>query len=140
MKKTVALILISVLTLCCFSACGGGNGKTDDGKLKIVCTIFPLYDWVRNILGDEADHAELTLLLDSGTDLHSYQPTAGDILTVTGCDLFVYGGGESDEWAASLLAATENPGRRVFRLMDCVPLLEEEGEDGEECHNDDTSQ
>ena len=60
MKKITAVILICVMTLCCFSACGG-NVKTDDGKLKIVCTIFPLYDWVKNILGDEAENAELTL-------------------------------------------------------------------------------
>ena len=108
MKKNIALLLIAVMTLCCFTACGGSGANTDSGKLKIVCTIFPMYDWVRTILGDEAENAELTLLLDSGTDLHSYQPTAADILTVTGSDLFIYVGGESDKWVDDVFAAAES--------------------------------
>ena len=107
MKKIISLMLVAIMTLCCFTACGGGT-KTDSGKLKIVCTIFPLYDWVKTILGDEAANAELTLLLDSGTDLHSYQPTASDILTVTGSDLFIYVGGESDKWVDDIFNTTES--------------------------------
>lgn len=63
--------------------------------LKIVTTIFPEYDWVREILGDKADHAEVSMLLDNGVDLHSYQPTADDIIKIADCDLFIYVGGES---------------------------------------------
>lgn len=66
--------------------------------LKIVTTIFPEYDWVREILGDKADHAEVSMLLDNGVDLHSYQPTADDIIKIADCDLFIYVGGESDGW------------------------------------------
>lgn len=108
MKKIISLLLIAAMTLCCFAGCGGAGNNADSGKLKIVCTIFPLYDWVKNILGDEADHAELTLLLDSGTDLHSFQPTAADILTVTGSDLFVYVGGESDKWVEDIFSTTDS--------------------------------
>ncbi|MDF2513663.1 MAG: periplasmic solute binding protein [Herbinix sp.] len=73
-------------------------------ELSIVCTIFPQYDWVREILGDRADQAELTLLLDNGVDLHSYQPTAEDITKIISCDLFIYVGGESDQWVNDVLA------------------------------------
>ena len=75
--------------------------KTD--KLSIVTTIFPEYDWVREILGDKADNAEVTMLLDNGVDLHSYQPTADDIVKISDCDLFIYAGGESDGWVDDAL-------------------------------------
>ncbi|MBQ6067262.1 MAG: zinc ABC transporter substrate-binding protein, partial [Clostridia bacterium] len=136
MKKITAVILICVMTLCCFSACGG-NVKTDDGKLKIVCTIFPLYDWVKNILGDEAENAELTLLLDTGTDLHSFQPTAADILTVTGSDLFIYVGGESDKWADDIFATTESDTVKLS-MMDVLGenVVEEEVVEGMEAEEE----
>ena len=136
MKKAIALLLIAAMTLCCFTACGG-NVKTDDGKLKIVCTIFPLYDWVKAILGNEAEHAELTLLLDSGTDLHSYQPTAGDILTVTGCDLFVYVGGESDKWVEDIFSTTES-GALKLNMMEALGdvVVEEETVEGMEAEEE----
>lgn len=136
MKKVIALLLIAVLALGGLTACGGGGAKTDNGKLKIVCTIFPLYDWVKNILGDQAENAELTLLLDSGTDLHSFQPTAADILTVTGCDLFVYVGGESDKWVDEIFSTTESNAVRL-NMMETLgeSVVEEEvveGMQGEE--------
>ena len=105
MKKILALIITTMLVVLTFGACTGSNtenvssaGKTDtsDKKIKIVTTIFPEYDWVREILGDKAESAELTLLLDNGVDLHSYQPTAEDIMKIATCDLFIYVGGESD--------------------------------------------
>lgn len=143
MKKTVALILIAVMALCGFSACsGGGSDAPDEAKLKIVCTIFPLYDWAKAILGDEAGNAQLTLLLDSGTDLHSYQPTAGDILTVTGCDLFLYVGGESDKWVDDVFRTTESSAVKLS-MMEALgdAVVEEEtvegmeaGEEEEEDH------
>ena len=64
----------------------------------MVCTIFPPYDWARQVLGETAPGAQLTLLQDSGVDLHSYQPTAADIASLAACDLFIYVGGESDQW------------------------------------------
>ena len=136
MKKIVAVILIVVMAVCCFTACGG-NVKTDDGRLKIVCTIFPLYDWVRTILGDEAEHAELTLLLDSGTDLHSFQPTAADILTVTGCDLFVYVGGESDKWVDEIFSTTESSAVKL-NMMEALgdAVVEEETVEGMEAEEE----
>ncbi len=67
------------------------------GKIEIVSTIFPEYDWVENIIGDKKDNFNTTLLLNSGVDLHSYQPSPQDIVTISQCDLFIYVGGESDE-------------------------------------------
>ena len=79
--KLVGLSLI--IPFC--ASCNFNN----DGKLKIVTTIFPEYDWVMNILGEKKDSANVTLLLDSGIDLHSYQPTPKDIVTISNCDLFI---------------------------------------------------
>lgn len=112
-KKVLALIMASVLMTGCFTACSQGGpggdsgmqtaGAGDPDKLQIVTTIFPVYDWVRNVLGDQADHAEITLLMDNGVDLHSYQPTAVDIMKISTCDLFVYVGGQSDRWVDDTL-------------------------------------
>ena len=90
MKKIIALVLVLALAVSLLAACGQENtigeanaaASQDDGKLRIVTTIFPEYDWVREILGDQADRADLTMLLDNGVDLHSYQPTADDIANV----------------------------------------------------------
>ncbi len=87
--------------------CGCGNAQGTRGaggdRMKIVVTIFPEYDWVMNVLGDKASDADVTLLLDTGTDLHSYQPSASDILEITTSDLFIYVGGESDGWVEDVL-------------------------------------
>ena len=92
MKKCTALLLMLVLlTASLFTP------ALADKKITIVAATFPLYDWTRQVLGDHSN-AELTLLMDSGVDLHSFNPTAQDILRVASCDLFIYVGGESDEW------------------------------------------
>ena len=96
------------------------DNNTDDETFSVVCTIFPEYDWVKEILGDHADNAELTYLLDNGVDLHSYQPTADDIMKISTCDLFVYVGGESDEWVEEALADVQNKDMKVINLMDVL--------------------
>lgn len=88
--------------------------------LKIVTTIFPEYDWVREILGDKADHAEVSMLLDNGVDLHSYQPTADDIIKISDCDLFIYVGGESDGWVEDALKEATNKNMKVINLLDVL--------------------
>ncbi len=94
--------------------------STASEPLSIVCTIFPEYDWVREILGDHAENAEITYLLQNGVDLHSYQPTAEDMMKIAECDLFIYVGGESDEWVENTLSAAENPDRQVINLMEVL--------------------
>lgn len=88
--------------------------------LSIVCTIFPEYDWVREVMGSHADTAEITYLLDNGVDLHSYQPTAADMVKISECDLFIYVGGESDAWVENALAEAVNPDMQVINLMDVL--------------------
>ena len=123
MKKITALLLMLMLLVGVVSGCGTKNDtdtadKTD--KLKIVTTIFPEYDWVHEILGDKADNAELTMLLDNGVDLHSYQPTADDIVKISDCDLFIYVGGESDEWVDDALKNAANKDMKVINLLEVL--------------------
>ena len=94
--------------------------ESDSESFSVVCTIFPEYDWVKELLGDHADNAELTYLLDNGVDLHSYQPTADDMIKISECDLFVYVGGESDEWVEDALADAQNKDMKVVNLMDVL--------------------
>ena len=143
MKKFAALLLTFVLfiSLCPVSGLAEGTGK-----IQVVTTIFPIYDWVREVAGDTGN-TEITLLLDSGVDLHSFQPSAQDILKVATCDLFIYVGGESDEWAEDALAEAVNPDMVVISLVEALgenakaeeivegmqaEEEEEEGEEGEE--------
>ncbi|MCR5107175.1 MAG: metal ABC transporter substrate-binding protein [Lachnospiraceae bacterium] len=125
MKKIMALIMVSVilcygLTACAPAATAGMQSLGSDDKLQIVTTIFPEYDWVMNVLGDNPAGAEVTMLLDNGVDLHSYQPTADDILKIAGCDLFIYVGGESDGWVDDALHEAVNKDMKVLNLMEIM--------------------
>ena len=105
-----------------FAACGSDNDSTKDeadDAIKVVTTIFPLYDWVREVAQDDVD-IKLDLLLDNGVDLHSYQPTAKDIVDIGESDIFIYVGGESDKWDADALAQSQNKDIIVLDLMDLL--------------------
>lgn len=126
MKKRIAVRILSALmallllaALCALAGCRG-NADGQEKKLSVVAAVFPVYDWVKNILGDRAESVELTLLLDSGVDLHNYQPTVDDIVKLSNCDLFIYVGGESDGWAADALKDPRNPGRKVINLLEVL--------------------
>ena len=136
--KLVGVSLASLLVPFCVSC----NDAKDDGKINIVTTIFPEYDWVMNVLGDKKDNANVTMLLDSGVDLHSYQPSPKDIVTISKCDLFVYVGGESDEWVEDVLKQASNKDMLTINLLDTLgdAAKEEEikeGMQGEEDHDHD---
>lgn len=121
MKKIIAAAMALLVAAGMFTGCGASEKPTAQGdKLKIVTTIFPEYDWTREILGDQSERAEVTMLLDNGVDLHSYQPTADDLIKIAECDLFIYVGGESDGWVESSLASTSNPDRAVINLIDTL--------------------
>ncbi|MCR4742014.1 MAG: zinc ABC transporter substrate-binding protein [Treponema sp.] len=89
-------------------------------KLQVVTTIFPEYDWAREIIGDNIDNVELTLLLGNGVDLHSYQPSIQDIAKISTADIFIYVGGESDGWVKDALANATNKNMKVINLMEVL--------------------
>lgn len=118
---TAALVIMSSLSFCGRNTDDSDSeGKNSGEPLRIITTVFPLYDWTKNILGDGPDEEELTLLLDNGVDMHSYQPTVDDILQISTCDLFIYVGGESEEWVDEILAQAENKEMEVINLLDIL--------------------
>ena len=121
---TITIIILTFLFgIFSFSGCGssdksgGAKGDTSKPKLKIVATIFPEYSWTKELLGSHEKDVELTLLAKKGVDMHSYQPSAEDILKIANSDLFIYVGGESDKWVDKALKEGGNPKRRVLNLM-----------------------
>ncbi|MBO4750393.1 MAG: zinc ABC transporter substrate-binding protein [Lachnospiraceae bacterium] len=140
MKKTIILFLAAILMVGCFSACSavGSSNAKKQGELQIVTTIFPEYDWVMNILGENPGNAEVTMLLDTGVDLHSYQPTAADILKISTCDMFIYVGGESDGWVKDALKEATNKNMSVINLLDVLgdSVKEEEVVEGMQHEHD----
>ena len=120
MKKITALLLALFMLVGALAGCGKQNDTNKTDKLSIVTTIFPEYDWVREILGEKADNAEITMLLDNGVDLHSYQPTADDIVKISDCDLFIYVGGESDGWVEDALRNAANGNMKVINLLEVL--------------------
>lgn len=117
--KKIGFITIVFALFMMFVACGADSEKKAPAnkKISIVATIYPQYDWLKNVLGERADSVDLKLLIKNGTDLHSYKPSAQDIATIAKADLVVYVGGESDEWIEKALAATPKDGRIALNLM-----------------------
>lgn len=123
------LVLITAIGLCLISlaGCGGaGNRSAEAGKsssrLKVVTTIFPQYDFARQIAGGRAD---VRMLLKPGQDPHLYEPTPQDIRTIQNADLFIYVGGENDEWVEKLLKSLEGRKPKTLRLVDLTDTVEE---------------
>lgn len=129
MKKifnvVLAMVLVLTITITTMTGCGSvknshlQSSSNEDAKYQIVCTIFPIYDWVVNIIGDN-DNVNVTLLLDQGTDLHSFQPTAADIALVSSADMFIYVGGESDAWVEDAIGEAKNTNMKAISLMDVL--------------------
>lgn len=129
MKRVLTVFISLILIVFAFTACSEEvPSSSDDGKLNVVVTIFPEYDWAREIIGDRADDVDLTLLLDNGADLHSYQPSAEDIMKIANADVFVYVGGESDEWVDEVLEKTAGGNVKTINLMDTIGDLAKEEE------------
>lgn len=143
MKRFLSFILslfIVLLTAFSLSSCSSEKSNSaiqDNEKISVVTTIFPYYDFTRSIAGDKAD---IKLLLSPGSEPHSYDPSPSDIVAIENCDIFIYNGGESDEWVESVLDSIENKNMKIMRMMDYVDLLYEQSvehdahEHGEE-HN-----
>lgn len=137
MKKFTG-VLLAVLLVFSFSACNvspsGGSSQENTDKLRIVTTIFPQYDFARQITGGKA---ELTMLLQPGVESHGYEPSPKDIIKIQQSDLFIYVGGESDKWVYEVLSSLDTENMCIIKLMDCVNTLEEEHVEGmEEGHEE----
>ncbi len=159
MKKYLSVAMAALLMSLSLSACGGTAGEQAEIQneevalapeagskgIKIVTTIFPEYDWVKQIVGDNNENVQIEMLLDNGVDLHSYQPTAEDVMNISDCDMFIYVGGESDEWVDDALKEKVNDDMVVLNLMEIMgdSVKEEEivegmeAEDEEHEHGDD---
>ena len=137
--KKISLIIAALLTAACVYA------KSASQKVKVVATIFPEYDWVKQIAGADSSRVELTLLLDNGADLHSYQPTAQDMAKISNADVFIYVGGESDGWVENVLKTAKNKNLTAVNLLQVLGnrVKEEEVIEGmqvSEHHHDDAEE
>ncbi|HPR39734.1 MAG TPA: metal ABC transporter substrate-binding protein [Oscillospiraceae bacterium] len=144
MKRFLSIIL-SLLMAVSLSACtkseeaesssvpDSSEVEETEEKISIVCTNFSEYDFVRQIVGEAAD---LTMLLKPGAESHSYEPTPQDMITIENCDLFVYVGGDSDEWVSGILESVDQSGMETVKLMDCVETVEEEHVEGMQAEED----
>lgn len=143
MKKKIFTAALAVAGACVFAGCTGagtvGTTETtethvseDEYKMKIVTTTFPQYDWVKNVLGERANEVEITLLCDNGTDMHSYQPTFEDVMKISEADVFLYVGGESDEWVTNIIRDANREEKFAFSLIEMLGdrVKEEERPEG----------
>lgn len=124
MKRLIALSLCAVLML---ALVGCGNAAVTDndknkGKLQIVTTIFPLYDFARQVAGDRAD---VTLLLPTGTEVHSYEPTPKDVIAIKECDLFIYLGDSAEPWTGAVINDADGSKINTLAAMDGLEILME---------------
>ena len=124
--RKISLLLALALLAGVLAGCGAGETKADaptaERRLHVVATIFPAYDWTRQILttSARAEDIELTLLLDDGVDPHSFQPTVKDMAAIAGCDLFLYVGGESDAWVPDALSGAVNPALASVNFLEVL--------------------
>ena len=125
MLKRLSGFLLAAGIILGLSACGASDtapqisSEDGDDRISIVATVFPEYDWTREILGDRLKDVDLRLLCN-GVDMHSYQPSIDDMMEIADCDLFIYVGGESDDWADEALEEGTNHDRRVINLLDVL--------------------
>ncbi len=128
-KILIKLLLVTIMVfgLFGFASCAQTPDAKSD-KIQIVTTIFPPYDFAKQIGGDLV---EVTMLLPPGSESHSYEPSSQDIIAIQNCDLFIYGGGESDTWVDGIIDSFDKP-INTIKMMDCVAVVEEEIVDGME--------
>ncbi len=137
MKKftRITALLTAAATALCLCSCTSQNDtdNRDSGKLKIISTVFPPYDLARQIAGDNAD---ISILLPPGSESHTYEPTAKEILEIQNCDIFLYIGGENEQWAEKIISSNKSDSVKTVKLIDCVKTLEEADLHEEEHHEE----
>lgn len=134
MKKILLKIIFMIVTLSLMTACTAPTAPESDG-IKVVSVIFPYYDFAKNICGDKAD---VSVLINPGADVHSFEPTAKDINRIQSCDLFIYTGGESDAWVENILGSLDTK-INTLKVIDVVALKKEDYTHFENSHHEDHS-
>jgi zinc transport system substrate-binding protein len=138
MKRFITFILVVAVLAMTLAGCGRSGNQADSvskpspagsDKLSIVTTIFPPYDFARQITDGKAD---VTMLLPPASESHSFEPTPQDIIKIKNCDVFIYVGGESDEWVNKVLKSIDTSKMKIITLMDCVEVVQEETVEGME--------
>ena len=134
MKKIISILLCAAIMLG-ITACGSADVKSSDGKISVVATIFPEYDFARAVAGDNAN---IKMLVSPATEIHSFEPSPQDIAAVQNADLFIYIGGEGDAWVEKILSAVDTSKMKVLKMMDTVSVVEEEIVDGMEAEEEES--
>lgn len=130
--RKILILLMAVLFVIPLQACtnnANAANKAEDQRIQVVTTIFPQYDFTREIAGELAD---ITMLLPPGSESHSFEPTPQDVIKIQNCDIFIYVGGDSDHWVDEILTSMDTSNMKIISLMECVETVEEELVEGME--------
>lgn len=136
LKRKLLAVITAAATIFSLCACSSESGysNSDSGKLKIISTVFPPYDLARQIAGD---NAEISILLPPGSEIHNYEPSAKDMIAIRNCDIFLYIGGENEQWAEKLINSNDTENVTAVKLIDYVPVLSEDEDEHDHDHNHD---
>ena len=134
LKRKLLAVITAAATVLSLCACSSESGysNSDSGKLKIISTVFPPYDLARQIAGD---NAEISILLPPGSETHNYEPSAKDMIAIRNCDIFLYIGGENEQWAEKLINSNDTENVTAVKLIDYVPTLFEDEDEHDHDHD-----
>ena len=134
LKRKLLAVITAAATGFSLCACSSESGysNSDSGKLKIISTVFPPYDLARQIAGD---NAEISILLPPGSEIHNYEPSAKDMIAIRNCDIFLYIGGENEQWAEKLINSNDTENVTAVKLIDYVPTLSEDEDEHDHEHD-----
>ena len=133
LKRKLLAVITAAATVLSLCACSSESSysNSDSGKLKIISTVFPPYDLARQIAGD---NAEISILLPPGSEIHNYEPSAKDMIAIRNCDIFLYIGGENEQWAEKLINSNDTENVTAVKLIDYVPTLSEDEDEHDHDH------
>ena len=134
LKRKLIAVITAAATVFSLCACSSESSysNSDSGKLKIISTVFPPYDLARQIAGD---NAEISILLPPGSEIHNYEPSAKDMIAIRNCDIFLYIGGENEQWAEKLINSNDTKNVTAVKLIDYVPALSEDEDEHDHDHD-----
>ena len=134
LKRKLLAVITAAATVLSLCACSSESSysSSDSGKLKIISTVFPPYDLARQIAGD---NAEISILLPPGSEIHNYEPSAKDMIAIRNCDIFLYIGGENEQWAEKLINSNDTENVTAVKLIDYVPTLSEDEDEHDHDHD-----